>query len=153
MSCFPSNWFDWTIIACATGGVFWGCGAYFFARKHTYPRDVRATGLTGTVKEFSKIAVTSSGAGLVTGVLSKDLDQYLFFKQAMLAVLVVSIFAAICSYFMGAALDPHISDDGKTIKLKTHLWEVLHGIIFGSTFIGMITVLFAMVALASELRG
>lgn len=97
--------------------------------------------------------MTSGGAGLVTAVLSDDLKPYLFFQQAMMAVLLVAIFGAIASYFMGAALDPQTSEDGKSINLTSRFWEVLHGVIFGSTFIAMIGVLLAVAKLAFELRG
>lgn len=147
-----SGWFPSIIVASAVGGCVWAGAAAFYSRQQTYPREVRVAGFTGTVMEFSKIAVTTGSAGLVAAVLGESLLPYPYFQHAMLAVLVVAIFNAIASYFLGASIDPKISDDGKKIKLEHRAWEIIHGFIFGSTFVSMLSTLVVIIIVSIEMQ-
>lgn len=150
---FREPWFWWPLIGPAFLAVTFGWAAYYYNRNKTYPRKVRAAGFNGIVRETAKYAVVGSGAGFVTGIIAKDLDGFAFFRQAMFAILLISLVAAILNYWMSAALDTRKGDDEKSIELTSVLWTVIHGVIFGLSLGAMCAILVAIIAFASSYSG
>ena len=138
------------MIGCLTNALVWGFAGYWFSRKHNYPRKVKVGGFKGIVRETAKLTLLGSGAGFITSIISKDLKDYPFFQQIMLAVLIVSLSATVLNYWMSAALDTRTDPDGKLVKLTSRLWEVVHGIIFGLSLAAMVSLLVAIIAFAAK---
>jgi hypothetical protein len=127
-------WWFWgpTLVAAVLAMVF-GVGAYWYGRQHTYPTTLRASGFKGIVRDTAKITLVGSGGGLLTAILAKDLGEYRYAQFGFLAVLIVSAVAALLNYYMSAALDNRMIDDGKAVQIDSCGWLVVHGVVFGLT--------------------
>lgn len=124
-------WLWWPLLGSLLLATVFAVGAWYYERKKARPREVSIKGFTGIVRETSKLTLIGSGAGWITSILSNDLDAYPFFRHLMSSVLIVSLTAAFLNYYLSAAIDTSTSSDGKTAKIKTIAWPILHGVIFG----------------------
>lgn len=147
-----SLWFWLPLFGAALLASIFGGGSYYYARKEEYPRKVRASGFNGIVRETAKLTLLGSGAGFITSVLAKELKYLVFFKNAMFAVLLISMVVAILNYIMSAAIDTRTGNDGKSVELTTRWWATLHGIIYGLSLAAMIALLIAMAAFSAVLE-
>ena len=147
---FVHPWFWWPLIGSGLSGAVWTYAAYYYSRKHRYPRKAKASGFKGIVRDTAKYTLVGSGAGLVTSILAKELDKFGFFRDAMIAILIISVVAAILNYWMAAALDGQFDEEGKSVRLTTPLWEMVHGAIFGLSIASMGALLAVIVAFAAK---
>ena len=147
---FAQPWFWWPLIGSGLTAAVFGYAAYHYNRRYTYPRVAVAAGFKGMVRDTAKFTLVGSGAGLVASIVAKDLAKFGSFQQAMLAVLLLSIFAAILNYWMASALDTRMDADEKSETLTTPLWEVIHGTVFGLSLGAMGTILAAIIAFAAS---
>jgi hypothetical protein len=124
-------WFWGPILAAAALAILRGIIAYLISRKKTYPRKARASGFTGNVREAAKFTLFGSGAGLLAALLQKELAGVPLIRDSMLSIVLISLVTSILNYWMASSLDNRLDDDGKSVELRTRLWEVMHGIISG----------------------
>ena len=151
MSAFAQKpWLLWPLTAALVLAALYGGAAYFYGRSEKYPRTVRSSGFTGIVRETAKFTLLGSGAGLIASILAAELKPYVYFRQAMLAVLLISLIASILNYYMSAALDTRMGDDGKSVKLSSPLWAVIHGVVFGLSLAAAIILLAAIINFAAS---
>ena len=141
-------WFWWSMAGSVLFAAIYGAAAYYYARKETYPWTVRASGFIGMVRDTAKFTFLGSAGGLVASVMADELEKFPFFQHAMFAVLVVSLVASILNYYMGAALDTVLGHEGKSIKLESPFWVIVHGVIFGLSLGAAIAWLVAVIAIA-----
>lgn len=141
-------WLFWSLLAAVAAALLYGVAAYVYGKGKSYPRVVRSSGFNGIVRETAKFTLLGSGAGFVTSILVEELDPFGAFRQATLAVLIISLVASILNYYMSAALDTLMGHDGKSVTLTTPLWAIIHGVIFGLSLTASVILLIAVIKFA-----
>lgn len=148
---FDKPWLVVPLVCALIVAVIFGLAAWLIERKKDRPRDVRAKGLVGIVRDTTKLTLVGSGAGWITAILSNDLNSYRFIRHAMAATLIISLIAAILNFYASAAIDTHTSTDGKSVTIKTVVWPIVHGVIFALSLSASIILLIAVVAVSIKL--
>jgi len=152
MSTFErAPWLCWPLLAALVLAMIYAGAAYYYAPWSAGPRTIKSSGFTGIVRESAKFTLLGSGAGLISSILVAELKPYAYVRHAMLAVLIISIVAAALNYYMAAAIDTQLGNDGKSITLQSSFWVIIHGLIFGLSLAAILTLLAVVVTFAASI--
>jgi hypothetical protein len=143
-------WLWWPLLSAIALAIVYAGGAYYYSPLFQGQRKLKASGFTGMVRECAKFTLLGSGAGLLSCILVAELKPYPYVRQAMLAILIISIVATALNFWMGASIDNKIGDDGKSVTLESNFWVIVHGVIFGLSLAAVLTFLVVVVTFAAS---
>lgn len=133
------DWFRGWIGVSAALAVVFGVAGYAYNHRKLAPRRIRAGGFNGFVRDVLKPAC---GIGMISGIgafLSPELGRLPDIRAGLYAVAVISVVAGFAGLYLYSATDTMTVQDGKALEVRSIVWFILHGVIFGLLLGAMLT--------------